>query len=124
MRGRHGKGAALYAKRNFGAVEGVGTGLQGTQQHKRSYAIPTKSWDIEPLSLNAISLYIEAFCIFAEQTQDTYHFIITPVGCGLAGYSEHEILPHFQRVAGADYVTFADSWKTCDNKGNPRKALT
>ena len=37
LAGRHGKGAAKFAKDYHGAIYGRGVGLQGT-----SYAIPTK----------------------------------------------------------------------------------
>ena len=37
LAGRHGKGAALFAKQNHGAIYGQNMGLQ-----RNSYAIPTK----------------------------------------------------------------------------------
>lgn len=46
LQGRHGKGAALAAVREYGATYGVGVGRQGM-----AYAIPTKStpWVVLPL---------------------------------------------------------------------------
>lgn len=88
--GRHGKGAALYALRYHGAIYGQGEGLQGT-----SYAIPTKSKWLKPLMLTDIYVNIRRFKLFA-----TYHpqltFLVTPVGCGLAGYSQEQIKPLFE----------------------------
>jgi hypothetical protein len=49
--GRHGAGAAKYAKDNFGAIYGQGEGLQG-----KSYALPTKDLRVkENNSLKSIS---------------------------------------------------------------------
>ena len=46
LAGRHGKGAALYAKKHHGAIYGQGYGLQG-----RSFAIPTKDYNLKTLPL-------------------------------------------------------------------------
>ena len=49
LAGRHGKGAALWARKHHGAIYGQGEGLQGT-----SYAIPTKDERLNPLTLDQI----------------------------------------------------------------------
>jgi len=46
LAGRHGRGAALYALKHYGAVYGEGIGLQGN-----SYAIPTKDRHLNVLTL-------------------------------------------------------------------------
>lgn len=46
LAGRHGKGAALYARQHYGAIYGQGVGRQGN-----SYAIPTKDGKLNPLPL-------------------------------------------------------------------------
>lgn len=89
LAGRHGAGAALFAKRHFGAVYGKGEGLQGA-----SYAIPTKGWMIETLPLEAIEKHVERFKAFARARPDL-SFQITAVGCGLAGYTPEQIAPLF-----------------------------
>lgn len=89
LAGRHGKGAALYARRHCGAIYGQGEGLQG-----RSYAIPTKDERLQTLSIERIAAGINrfiAFCIKHPELQ----FDITPVGCGLAGYKQSDIRPLF-----------------------------
>lgn len=81
--GRHGKGAALFARQHHGAIYGQGEGLQGN-----SYAIPTKGHRLEVLTLTDIGQGIFAFKRFAASRPDLT-FNVTPVGCGLAGYSQH-----------------------------------
>ncbi|TCU34133.1 hypothetical protein EV129_113117 [Rhizobium azibense] len=88
--GRHGKGAALYARRHHGAIYGQGEGLQGN-----SYAIPTKDANLRTLSLDAIANHIVTFLEFALEHPDMT-FLITPVGCGLAGYRREQIKPLFE----------------------------
>ena len=84
--GRHGKGAALFAKKNHGAVYGQGWGLQGT-----SFAIPTKDAYLKVLPLDKIGAYVKAFLDFARSNPDML-FQLTPIGTGLAGYDKEDIL--------------------------------
>ena len=87
--GRHGKGAALAAKRKHGAIDGQGEGLQGT-----SYAIPTKGAHLQVLGLGQISRHVNRFLVFARNNPNMI-FALTPIGCGLAGYKPEEIAPLF-----------------------------
>lgn len=94
--GRHGKGAALTAKRQFNAIYGQAEGLQG-----RSYAIPTKDSKLEALTLKKIKFYVDrfiAFANFALEHHPEYVFNITRIGCGLAGYRDEDIAPMFANV--------------------------
>jgi len=59
LAGRHGKGAALYARQRRGAIYGQGEGLLGLQG--RSYAIPTKDAMIRTLPLAAIASHVARF---------------------------------------------------------------
>jgi len=88
--GRHGAGAALYAKKNWGAINGIGQGIQGM-----SYAIPTKGRNLEVLSLAEIEQSVKRFIEYASQNPQLL-FLITPIGCGLAGYSPKDIAPMFK----------------------------
>jgi hypothetical protein len=90
LAGRHGKGAALTAFRNHGAEYGKGVGIQGN-----SYAIPTKDESLKPLTLSKIERYVNQFIRFAELNPDMT-FEVTRVGCGLAGYEDHQIAPMFK----------------------------
>jgi len=80
-----GKGAALHARLYHGAVYGQGIGLHGN-----SYAIPTKDEKLRTLPLADIEGYASEFVRFAK-THPDLTFTLTPIGCGLAGYSPAQI---------------------------------
>jgi len=92
--GRHGKGAALHARLNHGAIYGQGEGLQGN-----SYAIPTKDAHLCTLPLDVIRIYVGRFNKFAADHAELT-FRLTPIGCGLAGYSPKDIAPMFADSPG------------------------
>lgn len=83
--GRHGRGAALLARHKFGAREGQGAGLMG-----QSYGIATKGRKLEVLSISEIAVQVARLMRFAEAHPEL-QFLVTKVGCGLAGYSERQI---------------------------------
>lgn len=90
LAGRHGKGAALFARQQYGARYGVGMGPQG-----KAYAIPTKDGQLKVLPLVAIRRHVERFLQYArEHPKD--HFLVTRIGCGLAGYTNEQIAPFFK----------------------------
>lgn len=89
LAGRHGKGAALEARKKHGAVYGVGHGRTGN-----SYAIPTKDEALNVLPIYEINYYVEDFIKYASG-HPHLKFNITRIGCGLAGYSDKEIAPLF-----------------------------
>lgn len=82
--GYHRGGAAAFAMREFGAVWGQGEGLQG-----KSYAIPTME------GLDQLREAVNRFTAFADQHQEL-RFLVTMVGCGIAGYSPRDIAPLFK----------------------------
>ena len=96
--GRHGKGAALCAVKEHGAIYGQPVGLQGN-----SYAIPTKSYNLKTLRLNIIQEYVEDFLKFAWDHPELI-FEVTPIGCGLAGYQPWQIAPMFKDVPENVYL--------------------
>lgn len=85
--GRHGKGAALQARLHFGAEYGNPIGRQGA-----SYAIVTKELrgEYPSIALDTIIIQLKQFFLYA-----TYHpkneFLVTKIGCSLAGFTTHEI---------------------------------
>jgi len=89
LAGRHGKGAALYARQHHGAVYGQGIGLQGD-----SYAIPTKDEHLRTLPLAVIRQHVEDFKRFAAEHPEMT-FQVTAIGCGLAGCKPDQIGPMF-----------------------------
>ena len=42
--------------------------------------------------VETIAPYVDTFIAFA-QAHPELHFLITPIGCGIAGFSEQEIAP-------------------------------
>ncbi len=90
LAGRHGKGAALEAIKNHGAIYGNGIGLQGN-----SYAIPTKDKNIKTLPLDKIKMYVDDFIKFAEKNNHLT-FRLTAIGTGLAGYTPNDMAPMFK----------------------------
>ena len=92
LAGRHGKGAALFAKLHHGAIYGQGVGFQGN-----SYAIPTKDEKLRTLPLSEIETYVHLFMADAAAHPDLT-FQVTKIGCGLAGYKEDDIRPMFKRA--------------------------
>ena len=106
LAGRHGAGAARIAREKVGAKYGLASGLMG-----RSYAIPTKGHDLQSLSLNEIELHIRKFVAYTNSPTVIFligNFFVTRVGCGLAGYKDHQIAPMFR---GASNCSFAVEWR-------------
>lgn len=86
--GRHGRGAALQAVK-FGARRGRGVGHYG-----QTYGIPTKGTEMEVLRRKDIDCYVADFLLYAHKNPDL-EFLVTEVGCGLAGYDPSDIAPMF-----------------------------
>jgi hypothetical protein len=87
--GIHGGGAARIAFEEFGADWGQGFGFRG-----QTFAIPTKDWNIQSLSLNDIQHYVLRFLDFASLHPEM-EFLVTKIGCGLAGFTVDDIAPLF-----------------------------
>lgn len=89
LAGIHGKGAALFAKTYYGAKSGVGEGVTG-----RAYAIPTKKTPYETLNLEDVEQAVQRFIQYA-QDRPQQKFLLTEIGCGLAGFTKEQIAPLF-----------------------------
>jgi hypothetical protein len=97
--GRHGKGAAKTAL-SWGAKWGQASGLQG-----KTYGIPTKDASIRrTLSVTEIKPYVDRFIIFAKGNPQ-YFFLVTEIGCGLAGYKPKDIAPLFKEATGINNIS-------------------
>jgi hypothetical protein len=84
----NGAGAAKFAMK-IGAQYGK-TGLVG-----QTYALPTKPHNLSvSLPLSAIAWHVAAFLACAYQHPELT-FLVTEVGCGLAGYQPEQIAPLF-----------------------------
>jgi len=104
LAGAHGGGAALLAANLFGAIDGQGIGLQG-----KSYALPTKDVKIKTLSLEIIQSHVNDLLAFI-QANPKKEFLITQVGCGLAGYSPSDIAPLFKDFMELPNITLPESF--------------
>ena len=101
LQGHHDGGAARVARERFGAIYGQGVGLQG-----RSYAIPTMN-----LPLGEISRYVDEFIWFADSHPEMT-FMVTRIGCGIAGFRDEEIAPLFAKAYSLPNVFLPMSfWK-------------
>ena len=101
LAGAHGGGAAAAAHMFFGAVWGQGVGLQG-----QSYAIPTMQGGVE-----TIKPYVDDFIRFAFEHPEK-RFLVTPIGCGIAGFTPEEIAPLFHDAVNLENVSLPESfWK-------------
>lgn len=104
LAGRHGKGAALYAARKFGAERGVGEGRTGD-----AYAIPTKNKNLESLPFRDIDASIVKFLRYAATNHDTL-FFLTPIGTGLAGHKKKDVWKVLQREGVTSNVVLSNTW--------------
>ena len=82
--GAHFGGAAETAIHKFGAKMGQAEGLQG-----QSYAINTMDSEDEMFE------QIDRFLMFAKNHPEL-KFLVTEIGCGIAGYSPEQVAPHFK----------------------------
>lgn len=62
-----------------------------------SYAIPTKDFQIQTMSLPSIASHVDDFIWYALRMSN-FHFFVTPIGTGLAGYSHAQIAPMFRHA--------------------------
>nr|WP_294881396.1 hypothetical protein [Prevotella sp.] len=99
LAGMHGGGAARIARLHFGAVMGKGIGLQG-----QSYAIPTMQGGVE-----TIRPYVNKFITYAKHHPDK-HFLVTPIGCGIAGFEPEDIAPLFEKAKEVKNICLPESF--------------
>ena len=99
--GMHGGGAARIAYKEFGARWGEGVGMTG-----RCYAIPTMDG-----SLDIIRKHVDDFTEYAAAHPELT-FLVTRIGCGIAGWRDSEIAPLFGKASELDNVTLPEEfWK-------------
>jgi hypothetical protein len=101
--GIHGAGAAKQA-RQWGAEIGRGFGLYG-----QTFAIPTKDYTIQTLPLPMINFYVDSFI---KSTENTPHlkYLVTEIGCGLAGYNVNNIAPLFAEAIDCENIFLPESF--------------
>ena len=99
LAGHHGGGAAWIAMKKFGAIWGQGVGLQGN-----SYGIPTMQGGVE-----TIQPYVKEFIEFAIQHPEL-RFLVTRIGCGIAGFTDDEIAPLFEKAIPVVNITLPEEF--------------
>ncbi|NLO70209.1 MAG: hypothetical protein GX102_04550 [Porphyromonadaceae bacterium] len=99
LEGQHAGGAARIAYEKFGAVWGQGVGLQG-----QSYGIPTMHGGID-----VIRPYVDEFIEFAKSNPQ-FKFLVTRVGCGIAGFKDKEMAPLFRETVEFENIYLPEKW--------------
>lgn len=100
LSGIHGGGAARVAFEKFGAQWGVGEGPTG-----KCYAIPTMQGGVD-----TIKPYVDKFIEYAKQhTEQT--FLVTRIGCGIAGFTDEQIAPLFAAARNLPNVALPEGWR-------------
>lgn len=94
LAGFHGGGAARAAYKKFGAIWGQGVGIQG-----QSYAIPTMQGGVE-----TIAPYVDEFIEYAKEHPEK-RFLVTEIGCGIAGFSPEEMAPLFRDAVDVENIS-------------------
>lgn len=93
LSGHHGAGAARLAMNKWGAKWGKGVGLEG-----QTYGIPTMQGGVD-----TIKPYVDAFIDFAKKHPDKI-FLVTEIGCGIAGFTPEEIAPLFKEAETVENI--------------------
>lgn len=105
IEGIHGGGAAHTALEKFGAIWGQGSGIQGS-----SYGIPTMHGGVDE-----IRPYVDKFIDFAKKNPELI-FLVTRVGCGIAGFHESEIATLFSEAQNISNIYLPESFWEVINK--------
>lgn len=101
LKGFHYGGAAKIAHEKFGAKMGIGVGITGD-----TYAIPTMFDNIEPIKRFVFDFINHAW-LNSNQT-----FLVTEIGCGIAGFKPKDIAPLFKDVIHIENIHLPESfWK-------------
>lgn len=107
--GYHTGGASGTARKRFGAVWGQAEGIQG-----QSYAIPVDfgkgnvAPDIQP--------YVDRFIAYAKLHPEN-HFLVTRVGCGIAGFTDKEMAERFREALTMNNVSLPRSFVSALQNG-------
>ena len=117
LAGHHGGGAARIAYEKFGAEWGNGVGPQG-----QSYAIPTMQGPVE-----TIKPYADEFIEYAKG-HPMERFLLTRVGCGIAGFTDKEIAPLFAEALDIPNISIPEEWLpimvACPHRINRKDVIT
>lgn len=101
--GYHTGGASGTARKKFGAVWGQAEGLQG-----QSYAIPV-DYGKDVRKDAEVKAAIDRFLSFSKEHPDLF-FMVTRVGCGVAGYNDTEMAQFFKSAMDLKNVSLPKSF--------------
>ena len=99
LAGSHGGGAARAAYVHFGAIWGLGVGMQG-----QSYAIPTMQGGVD-----TIKPYVDQFIAFAKAHRE-YTFLVTRIGRGIAGFTADDMAPLFAAAIDVENILLPEDF--------------
>lgn len=111
IQGKHIGGAAKIAEEKFGAIEGKHKGQFGN-----TYAIPTVDLQKGRLKLNKVRKYVNEFIEFAEQNPNK-DYLVTEIGCGIAGFTTYEIAPLFKEAIDVKNIYLPSRFISLMRKG-------
>lgn len=98
--------AAAKTALKFGATMGRCHGIDN-----QTYGIPTKDEKLNVLSLERIAKYVNNF-IFDAANYPEQTFLVTKIGCGLAGYAPEQIAPLFKDAIDVPNIHLPEEfWK-------------
>lgn len=100
LQGHHNGGSARIANQIFGAEWGIGVGPTG-----QCYAIPTMFDDVE-----SIKPYVDDFIDYAKSHPNN-RFLVTRLGCGIAGFTDEQIAPLFENAFELPNVHLPEKWR-------------
>lgn len=102
LAGAHGGGAARLAYQRFGAVWGEGVG-----HHGQTYGIPTMQ-----VGVDTIKPYVDDFIRYAK-AHPNLTFLVTRIGCGIAGFRDKDIAPLFKNALKVDNIILPEAFVDC-----------
>lgn len=103
--GHHIGGAARQAYAHFGAIWGQAGGMQG-----QSYGIITLDEHMRKVPLDYIGRQLQALNLQAK-AMPKKEFLLTLIGCGIAGFSIEEIKSESIKIDWNDNVVVPDEFK-------------
>jgi hypothetical protein len=115
LNGAHAGGAALLAFQKFGAVMGVGDGITGS-----SYAFPTLDKKMQKVSISAFKKSVKKLYETCKENPSKV-FLLTKVGCGIAGFAEREVQELFK--SPPTNLVLPEDWREIVAKEVPVKIL-
>lgn len=104
LAGAHARGAAAQASKYFGAEWDIGEGMTG-----QCYALPTLDKDMKQFNDEKLTMNIRRFWKCARENPEST-FLLTKIGCGIAGYDEDYIRNKFAYKSLPSNIVLPKDW--------------